>query len=191
MATMAQWNGKSWEVSRRRIAALSGVSASVKLKTGNNDDAAGSPPTSPKGLELQNLAFDFTVGSAAGVDVRSEYESWVGMLGDSAPFYLGGRRFGPEKVMLTGVSLDGTTLNDFGQILQGKISITLTEDAEEASAKKGGTSGSGSSKSTAKAKGAPAVSTYSELGIKSSAAAVGPSASDKAALKPANTQLSQ
>ncbi|XCH78336.1 MAG: hypothetical protein WHF31_12470 [Candidatus Dehalobacter alkaniphilus] len=188
MAIMAQWNGKSWEVSQRRIAALNSVAASVKLKTDNKDDAAGSPATTSKGLELQNFSFEFALSSAAGVDVRSEYESWVGLLGGSAPFYLGGRRFGPESVMLTGVSLDNTTLNDFGTILQGTIAINLTEDAPEASAKKS----SGKSKTTAiSGKSTPAVATYSELGLKSSAASVGATAANKAAKKPTNPQLNK
>jgi hypothetical protein len=189
MAIMAQWNGKSWEVSKKRIAALNGISASVKLQTENNSDAAGSPATKTKALELQNLSFDFTLGSAAGVDVRSEYESWIALLGETAPFFLGGRRFGPANVMLTGVSLDNTVLDDFGRILQGNIAISLTEYAEEASSKKSAAA-SGKS-STAAKKTTPAVATYSELGIKASAVSVGPSSSDKATMKPKNTQLNK
>ena len=185
MAVMAQWGTKTWEVASRKIMALNGVTASVKLQTSNNADAAGSPATTPRALDLQSLNFDFRVGAAAGVDPLGEYESWMALVGQSAPFYLGGRRFGPEKVKLTSVSLDDTTLNSFGQILDGKISIVLAEDAEEASSKKksGGKSKPGQNAS-------PGISTQAELGITSSAASVGPSASDKAALKPSNPQLS-
>ncbi len=191
MAIMAQWNGKSWEVSTKRVASLNKVTASAKIQTSNNSDAAGSPPTKVKALDLQNLSFDFTLGSAAGVDVRSEYESWIALLGEAAPFYLAGRRFGPASVMLTGVSLDNTTIDDFGRILQGTIAISLTEDAAEASAKKStATSSAGSSSATAK-KTTPAVATYSELGIKASAASVGASTSDKATKKPQNAQLNK
>lgn len=183
MAIMAQWNNKSWEVSRKKIAALNGISASVKLQTENNSDAAGSPATKTKALELQNLSFDFTLGSAAGVDVRSEYESWIALLGETAPFFLGGRRFGPANVMLTGVSLDNTVLDDYGRILKGTIAISLTESSEEASSKKAGPAN--------KAKKSSAAGVSTGTGPRLSAVNVSAPSADKAKLKPSNTQLSK
>lgn len=179
MAIMAKWGGKSWEVSRRKIAALNGVTASVELDTENNDDKAGSPSTKTKALKLQTFNFDFELASVAGCDVRKEYESWTALVGQYAPFYLGGRRFGPPKLQLTGVSLGDTTVDNIGRILMGKISITLTEFAEEASSKKASTGGS--------SKSAAGVSTG--VGSRLSAVSVGASSSDKAARKPNNTQL--
>lgn len=186
MAVMAKWNSKTWEVSGNRIAALNGVSASVKLNTENSDDKAGSPSTKTKALELQTMTFDFDLATVAGCDVRSEYESWTALVGEYAPFFLAGRRFGPENLQLTAVSLSDTTLNDFGQILKGKISITLTEYAEEASSKK---ATAGSTSSTGGSKTAAGIATYNELGIQSSAVSVGASSSAKAAKKPDNPQL--
>lgn len=188
MANMAKWGGKTWEVSSRKIAALNGISASVELDTENSDDKAGSPATKTKALKLQSFSFDFDVAMVAGTDVRSEYESWTELVGNYAPFYLAGRRFGPPKLQLTAVKLSDTTIDDFGRILKGKISITLTEYAEEASSKKATSSSSGSSSGTKKAAG---VATYKELGISSSAASIGASSSDKAARKPNNTQLTK
>lgn len=182
MAIMAQWSGKTWEVSSRKIAALNGISAGVELDTENSDDKAGSPATKIKALKLQSFSFDYDVAVVAGTDVRSEYESWTGLVGNYAPFYLAGRRFGPPKLQLTAVKLSDTTIDDFGRILKGKISITLTEYAEEAS--RSSSSSSGSSK-------AAGVATYRELGISSSAASIGASSSDKAARKPNNTQLTK
>lgn len=176
MAVMAKWSNKTWGVSSRRIAALNGVSASVELDTENNDDKAGSPATNTKALKLQSFNFDFDLAAVAGCDVRSEYESWVAMVGIYAPFYLAGRRFGPANLQLTAVSLSDTTLDDFGRILKGKISISLTEYAEEASSKKA-TSG-----------GASGVSS-SGIGKRLSALNVGASTKDKAAKKPINKQL--
>ena len=187
MAIMAKWGGKTWEVSSRKIAALNGISAGVELDTENSDDKAGSPATKTKALKLQSLSFDFDVAMVAGTDVRGEYESWTELVGNYAPFYLAGRRFGPPKLQLTAVKLSDTTIDDFGRILKGKISITLTEYAEEASSKKA-TSSASSSSGTKKAAG---VATYKELGISSSAASIGASSSDKAARKPNNTQLTK
>lgn len=188
MAIMAKWGPKSWEVSSSKVAALNGISASVELDTENSDDKAGSPSTKTKALKLQTFNFDFDLSAVVGSDVRSEYESWTALIGQYAPFYLAGRRFGPANVQLTAVKLSDTTLDNFGRILKGKIAITLTEYAEEASSKKATSASSGGSGSASQAAG---VATYNELGISSSAAGVGASSSDKAAKKPNNTQLTK
>ena len=116
MAVMASWNGKTWGVSSQRIAALNGVSSSVELDTENSDDKAGSPATKTKALKLQSMSFDFDLAAAVGCDVRSEYESWTALVGQYAPFYLAGRRFGPANLQLTGVSLSDTKLDNLGRI---------------------------------------------------------------------------
>ena len=126
MAVMASWNGKTWGVSSQRIAALNGVSSSVEPDTENSDDKAGSPATKTKALKLQSMSFDFDLASAVGGDARGEFESWTSLVGQYAPFYLAGRRFGPANLQLTGVSLSDTTLHNFGRILKGKITINLT-----------------------------------------------------------------
>ena len=145
MAVMASWNGKTWGVSSQRIAALNGISHSVELDTENSDDKAGSPATKTKALKLQSMSFDFDLAAAVGCDVRSEYESWTALVGQYAPFYLAGRRFGPANLQLTGVSLSDTKLDNLGRILTGKITIKLTEYAEEASSKKASSGKSGNS----------------------------------------------
>ena len=149
MAVMASWNGKTWGVSSQRIAALNGVSSSVELDTENSDDKAGSPATKTKALKLQSMSFDFDLASAVGGDARGEFESWTSLVGQYAPFYLAGRRFGPANLQLTGVSLSDTTLDNLGRILKGKITINLTEYAEEASSKKASAGGSSKSSSAA------------------------------------------
>ena len=143
MAVMAKWHIKKWQVSPDQIKAINGLTASVELDTENSDDKAGSPSTSTKALKLQGLNLDFDVSAIVGCDVRTEYESWVELIGVYAPFYLGDRRFGPANMQLTGVQLAESTLNDFGKIVKGRIVVTLKEYSEEASSKKataGGTS---------------------------------------------------
>lgn len=181
MSVMASWNGKTWGVSSNRIAALNGVSASVELDTENSDDKAGSPATKTKALKLQSFNFDFDLATAVGCDVRSEFESWVSLIAQYAPFYLAGSRFGPANLQLTTVSLGDTTLDNLGRILKGKISITLTEYSEEASGKKA--SAGGKSSSPAGVSGG--------TGPRLTAIAVGASSADKAAKKPNNTQLTK
>ena len=189
MAVMASWNGKTWGVSSQRIAALNGVSHSVELDTENSDDKAGSPATKTKALKLQSMSFDFDLAAAVGCDVRSEYESWTALVGQYAPFYLAGRRFGPANLQLTGVSLSDTKLDNLGRILTGKITIKLTEYAEEASSKKASSGKSSSSGKSGSSKSAAGIATYKELGISSSAVNVGASSSAKASKKPTNAQL--
>ena len=186
---MASWNGKTWDVSSNRIAALNGVSASVELDTENNDDKAGSPSTMTRALKLQSFDFDFNLATVVGCDVRSEYESWTGLVGEYAPFYLAGRRFGPNNLQLTAVSLSDTMLDDFGRILMGKISITLKEYAEEPSSAKA--SAGGSSSSSRAAGVSSGASSASGVGSRLSAVSVGASSSDKAIKKPANNQLTK
>lgn len=181
MAVMASWNGKTWGVSSQRIAALNGVSSSVELDTENTDDKAGAPATKTKALKLQSMSFDFVLASAVGSDVRSEYEAWTAMVGQYAPFYLAGRRFGPANLQLTGVSLSDTTLDNLGRILKGKITINLTEYAEEASSKKASAGGSSGSSSAAGVSGG--------VGPRLSAVTVGASSTAKASKKPTNAQL--
>ena len=182
MSVMASWNGKTWGVSNERIAALNGISTSVELDTENSDDKAGSPATKTKALKLQSFSFDFDLAVTVGCDVRGEYESWTALVGQYAPFYLGGTRFGPANIQLTGVSLSDTTVDNLGRILKGKITISLTEYAEEASSKKA-TAGSSSGGSSSPA------GVSSGVGPRLSAITVGASSSDKAAKKPNNTQL--
>ena len=116
-----------------------------------------------------------------GCDVRGEFESWVAMVAQYAPFYLAGSRFGPANLQLTAVSLRDTTLDNLGRILKGKISITLTEYSEEASGKKASAGGSKSS---------PA-GVSGGTGPRLTAITVGASSADKAAKKPNNTQLTK
>ena len=103
---------------------------------------------------------------------------------------MAGRRFGPANLQLTGVSLSDTKLDNLGRILTGKITIKLTEYAEEASSKKASSGKpSSSGKSGSSSKSAAGIATYKELGISSSAVNVGASSSAKTSKKPTNAQL--
>ncbi len=165
-----------------RIAALNGVSSSVELDTENSDDKAGSPATKTKALKLQSMSFDFDLGVCRGLRCPRRVRVVDGAGGPVRPLLPGGTRFGPANLQLTGVSLGDTTLDNFGRILKGKITINLTEYAEEASSKKA-TAGSSNGGSSSPA----GVSTG--VGPRLSAVTVGASSSDKAAKKPNNTQL--
>lgn len=169
MSVMASWSSKKWEISSKQIKALNGITAGIKLQTQSNDDKAGSPASTAIALEQQSISLGWTVSASAGVDVRDEYESWLALIGKYAPFYLGGKQFGPKLMQLTAVNLASATLDNRGRMLFGDLNITLTEYAEEASSAKA----SKTSSNTAA----------------SSAVGVGPTVRDKAARKNTNLVL--
>lgn len=185
MAILAKWNGIEWEVSRNQVKKFDNISTAVELDTSTNSDAEGSPPQNTKALKPQQFSVEYVCAFAVGTDPRAEYEKCVGKVGEYAPFYLGGKRFGPENVQLIAANIADTLLNDKGVILSAKIALTFSEYAPEASAKKA-TSGSSASTTSGKQSAIQSrVSNYS-----GSAVDVGASTSDKAAKKPNNTQVS-
>lgn len=127
MAVMAQWRGMRWEISPRMIKAIAGLSTSYKLKASTDENGQ----RTVEGFELQPLSFDYDVSDAAGTDPRAEFEVWEGLVGQTGPFYLGGRRFGPRSVQLDEVSIGSIELDNAGRIRSAKISLKFTEYADE------------------------------------------------------------
>lgn len=178
---MAEWNGMQWTVNPNQIKHLGDVSASLELETETNDDKEGSAPTKTMNLKDQEFEFDYLVTGYAGVDVRDEYEAWTELVGQYAPFFLAGRRFGPSNVQLTKVALSEGQINDFGEIFAGKITVSFKEYAPEASKDKE------TAKTSTSKSGTVALQTAKKT--TTSAASVTASAADKAAKKTTNTQL--
>lgn len=126
MAVMAKWRTKTWEVSPKKVTALSGLSTSSKIKAETNTDLENSPATNERGKELVPLSFETQLHSAAGVDVRAEYESWVELVGKTGPFYLAGKKFGPT-MQLQEVTLTDVQLDDLGRMRTAKLSFNFEE----------------------------------------------------------------
>lgn len=180
MAIMAQWLSKTFEVSTRRITALTGISTGLALETETNDDADGSAATNVRGYALRTLPISVKYGVAAGTpDVRGEYESWEALVGAYAPFYLAGRRLGAKKYLLSQVKASDIVMSNSGRWLECSISITLEEYADEAAKSKATTTKEKSSGT----KQASAIQTRVNAYKAKSAKDVGPSTSDKAAHK--------
>jgi len=166
MVVIASWKNKKWEVSPNKIYNLEGFSTSFKLKFDQNQDKEGSPATNVRGRELVPLSFDVTLSDVVGINVRAEIESWAALIGEAAPFYLGGKRFGPELMQLQSVDVSDVIIDDLGRIRSAKLRLNFEEYADEA------------------AKAKPGATTTSTKDI-------GPSSQDKIAKKPANPQLDQ
>lgn len=166
MAVIASWKNKKWEVSPSKIYNLEGFSTSFKLKVDQNQDKEGSPATNVRGRELVPLSFDVTLSDVVGINVRAEIESWEALIGEAAPFYLGGKRFGPELMQLQSVDVSDVIIDDLGRIRSAKLRLSFEEYADKA------------------AKAKPGATPKSTLDI-------GPNSQDKASKKPANPQLAQ
>ena len=184
MAVMAQWLNKTWEVSARKITALTSIQTGLSLETETNDDADGEAATNIRGYQLRTLPLAVKYGVAAGTpDPRAEYESWEALVGAYAPFYLAGRRLGAKKYLLTSVKATDVDLSTAGSTagrwIECTVSLTLEEYAAEASGDKGTVTGSSLSS-------AVAISSAAAIAGAASAAKVGASASDKATRKVAS-----
>lgn len=190
MSVMAKWNGIEWGVSQNKVAALNTISTAVELDTSTNSDAAGSPPTNTRALKAQKFSVDYAVAYAVGTDPRAEYDKCVSKIGEYAPFYLGGKQFGADKMQLVSVKIADADINDKGVILSAVITLTFAEYAPEASAKKATSGSSTSSSSSGSSSGKMSAIQTRVYNYTGSALSVGATTDDKAAKKPNNSQLS-
>lgn len=76
MAVIASWKTRSWEVSTNKIYNFQNLSTSYQLKTNENEEKDGTAPINVRGRELVPLTLDVFMSDVAGIDVRSEIESW-------------------------------------------------------------------------------------------------------------------
>lgn len=131
MAVIAQWQGKTWEVSQRKLAAIEGFTTTYRLNTETNEDAEGYPPTNVRRMELQTLAMETFVSMSTGTGVAQEIASWEALIGASGPLLIGGMRFGPERFRLTDLSVNDVIIDDMGRMAAARLSFSFTEDADE------------------------------------------------------------
>lgn len=148
MEYIARWGNKGFCVTPDKIVPFTGFMTEIILKKDDATDTSGTPPTNTRGRELQSMSFSTTYLRSAGVDPRAQLEEWEGELGKSYPLYIGGKKFGPEKMMLTNVSVADLILSPRGDFLSVTLNITLQEDSEGGSSRQGN-NGSGSTRRSA------------------------------------------
>jgi hypothetical protein len=74
--------------------------------------------------------------SGAGVDIRSEIESWKALVTKVNYFYLNGKKLYPKPLQLRQVSVSDVTLDDLGRMRLATLSFTFKEyDASTTSVK--------------------------------------------------------
>ena len=130
MGYMATWGPKGFIVSSRKIVVLEGLATSLSLKQDSENDTSGTQTTNTRGRELRPITFKVKYLAAAGVDPRGQINEWEAQLGNAYPLYIGGQRFGAEKMKLTKVDTSDILLSNAGKFLQATVSITLEEFSE-------------------------------------------------------------
>lgn len=130
MGEKARWGPFSFLVSPSKIVPFDSFSTSVTLKAENGNDTSGKSTTNTRGLELQPMTFSTKYMRALGVDPRERFDAWVAQVGNSYPLYIGDKRFGPAKMMLTGVNVSELLTNNNGEFLSVTLDITLKEDSK-------------------------------------------------------------
>ena len=145
MEYTARWGNKGFCVTPDKIVPFTGFMTDVALKKDNGVDTSGTAPTNTRGRELQTISFSTTYLRSAGVDPRAQLEEWEGEIGKSYPLYIGGERFGPEKMTLINVGATDLKLTPKGVFLAITVNITLEEYSEGGTSKLSGTGKSGDS----------------------------------------------
>ena len=124
----AQWLTHKFEIKQNRIAGLEGLDLAKALKYDKQDVKGGKPKILDKGLEQENIPLSYTPALVAGSDPRAEFDSWREDLGKSGALYLGGKRWGKVKYILTNVNLSTSLMNNSGVIQLANINIELKQD---------------------------------------------------------------
>jgi len=156
MQYLAKWGPKGFLVSPNKVVPFDGFSTSFELKKDSKNDTSGSAPINTRGLELVKMSFETTYLIAAGVDPRAQIDEWKNLIGNSYPLILGGKKFGPDKMMLSSVAVSDCLFSNAGKMLSAKVSLSFEEDANGATSKLKSSSKSGGGTSTKAAKNATA-----------------------------------
>ena len=130
MTYTARWGKKGFLTSPTKVVPFQDFKTGVALKTDSENDTSGTNPTNTRGLEAQTITFSTTYMRAAGVDPRAQYEEWCGEIGKSYPLYIGNKRFGPAKMMLTKVDIADQLLTPSGEFAMISLSLTLAEPSK-------------------------------------------------------------
>lgn len=117
-----------WVMSTRRLAPIKNLSISKAIKKETNEDRDGGNPSNVLGFEPQSITCEYMPDRIVGGAPLQEYETWKRLVGEKAPFYLGGQRLGPPRVQLKEVGLSETELDGNGEISRATISLSFVQD---------------------------------------------------------------
>ena len=124
MTVQANFLGRNWEVSSRRIASIGSLSTAVEVKRVSDSTQGKSKIT---GLELQELNLEYLTTYEAGGDPRAEFEAWDALVGKYGPLRIGSQRFGAPYFQLRSVSMNDALVDSRGRIRKAVIALHLVE----------------------------------------------------------------
>ena len=127
MGYTARWGPKGFIVSPSKVVPLEDLTTSFALKSDTNEDTSGTPPTNTTGMELQPLEVKTKYMRALGTDPLGQLAEWKSLVGKAYPFYLKGKRFGPDKVQLKNVSVSETMFTPDGTMIACTVSLSFEE----------------------------------------------------------------
>lgn len=130
MKYAAIWGTKGFLISPSKITAMGEFGTTLALKAATSDDTSGTSTTNVRGKELQKMTFTVTYLRAAGVNVRTAVEEWEDLIGKVYPLYIGGKRFGPPKMILTNLDISDVLMSNDGVFLKATVAVTLEEYAD-------------------------------------------------------------
>ena len=182
MKYMAKWGPKGFLVSAGRVVPFKDLSSTVSVKADTQDDTSGTAQTNRKGRELQPISFSTSYLRAAGVDPRAQVEEWEALVGESHPLFIGGKRFGPAKLMLKSVSTSGVFMTNDGTFLTADVALTFEEYTDSSTGTV--TPAASTSAVTASGSGGQAAEVYAAVvAERNTALSTGASKTDRAAKK--------
>lgn len=131
MSVQAKWYNKTFECNSKTINLIDGLTTSFEINEETTTDKNGKSQTVKKGLKPQSVSFTINPVYAAGVNPRSEFESYKSLIGKTARLYVGSKAFGPY-LMLKSASLSDSKLTNTGAMLSCKISLSFEQSTKKA-----------------------------------------------------------
>ncbi len=128
MNYIAQWGSKGFTVSPDKIVPFDLFTYSVALKSDSENDTSGKSPTNTRGLELKTISLSTTYVKSAGVDPRGQIAEWEALVGSSFPLFIGGERFGPNRMKLIKIDVADLKTNNSGVFLMCNVAMAFEED---------------------------------------------------------------
>ena len=130
MEHTASWGPKVFTVSPTEIAPLLSLTISFAVKSDSGNDTSGSSATNTMGQDLQSVTITTMYVRSGDTDPRAQIVEWKELVGVAHPLYIGGQRFGPQKLMLKSVTDSDILINRSGKFMKASVSLAFEEYIE-------------------------------------------------------------
>ncbi len=126
--TQCEYLGRKFKINRNMVRSLQSVELTSELDYTEQKTAGGLPQLAIKGYKPQKTSIKYNCVASAGVKPYEEYKEWKKKIGQAGEFYVGGDLFGVDVFILKGVSMKSEAINVRGELLEGDITLELTQD---------------------------------------------------------------